>query len=535
MQDQELTYFAKPEECPSKPKGCVDLKNCYVVTKSATKRPLCFQLCSIQGKEERACDACFQARQQTELTKDQDDGSEAWQPDADVQSCIRCAKPFTVMFRRHHCRQCGGVVCEKCSKHKMVMYITRTFYLEPYTQEEKDLWVARIKLASAASGDPTMEILRSGFLQVLQGGNEETVNKWQKVFVVIRPNKFSYYSQVRFHFPPEIPKGTIDLVGAVLRTDVKLKGTDGALGTVGFELEDNSGRIWAFQLLGIKPMEGEETEKDGEEDKNHQSDADVSPPLSPRLSPRTGFNSPKKSGSSKDLEGHGSLSRTLSHKIKSQAQKIAKVHTIDQDISEHHSEEFMVEDWIGTIVSAMPKKIFNVPLITAAERSDPEGMIPSVLRIAIEWLNTYGLQENGLYRIPGSKGRVDELIAMFDKGQEVVIPQQESPGTLASLVVQFIRRMPENLFTNEYASTFEEVAGDDEISENQKVLVMRQLLADIPPCNFHTLALLINHLLQVSYYEEDNQMTPSKLAMCVYSAMARSVQFLVEHYEPVFL
>lgn len=38
-----------------------------------------------------------------------------WVHDADVPMCPTCARTFTVTRRRHHCRLCGGIVCDRCS------------------------------------------------------------------------------------------------------------------------------------------------------------------------------------------------------------------------------------------------------------------------------------------------------------------------------------------------------------------------------------------------------------------------------------
>ena len=44
-----------------------------------------------------------------------------WVPDAGAPECSTCALPFTGLFRRHHCRQCGRVVCGPCSPHGAVV------------------------------------------------------------------------------------------------------------------------------------------------------------------------------------------------------------------------------------------------------------------------------------------------------------------------------------------------------------------------------------------------------------------------------
>lgn len=52
-----------------------------------------------------------------------------WQPDSEVNDCPICLRPFTWMFRRHHCRKCGRVVCNECSPHRIT--IPRQFIVHP--------------------------------------------------------------------------------------------------------------------------------------------------------------------------------------------------------------------------------------------------------------------------------------------------------------------------------------------------------------------------------------------------------------------
>ncbi|KIW40628.1 uncharacterized protein PV06_07809 [Exophiala oligosperma] len=52
-----------------------------------------------------------------------------WQPDSEVSECPICKRPFSWMFRRHHCRKCGRVVCNDCSPHRIT--IPRQFIVHP--------------------------------------------------------------------------------------------------------------------------------------------------------------------------------------------------------------------------------------------------------------------------------------------------------------------------------------------------------------------------------------------------------------------
>jgi hypothetical protein len=45
-----------------------------------------------------------------------------WIPDIESSSCMRCDEPFTVISRKHHCRKCGYVVCDRCSSNKAIVH-----------------------------------------------------------------------------------------------------------------------------------------------------------------------------------------------------------------------------------------------------------------------------------------------------------------------------------------------------------------------------------------------------------------------------
>lgn len=38
-----------------------------------------------------------------------------WTPDSEVKSCKFCGRSFSMTRRRHHCRLCGGIMCDRCS------------------------------------------------------------------------------------------------------------------------------------------------------------------------------------------------------------------------------------------------------------------------------------------------------------------------------------------------------------------------------------------------------------------------------------
>ena len=49
--------------------------------------------------------------------------SKLWHKDDDHPSCELCNKKFTFFNRRHHCRNCGKIICDDCS---MFHYTSKT-------------------------------------------------------------------------------------------------------------------------------------------------------------------------------------------------------------------------------------------------------------------------------------------------------------------------------------------------------------------------------------------------------------------------
>jgi len=57
----------------------------------------------------------------TDSLLDSQETAPVWVPDTSIEDCPLCKSKFTILYRKHHCRKCGQVVCDNCSKGKMVV------------------------------------------------------------------------------------------------------------------------------------------------------------------------------------------------------------------------------------------------------------------------------------------------------------------------------------------------------------------------------------------------------------------------------
>jgi hypothetical protein len=44
-----------------------------------------------------------------------------WVPDSEATACMLCEQTFSFMAKRHHCRYCGALLCDACSRRRMCL------------------------------------------------------------------------------------------------------------------------------------------------------------------------------------------------------------------------------------------------------------------------------------------------------------------------------------------------------------------------------------------------------------------------------
>ena len=52
-----------------------------------------------------------------------------WIPDEEADECMRCKEQFSLFFRKHHCRNCGFVICANCREKVYIPKLDRIDYV----------------------------------------------------------------------------------------------------------------------------------------------------------------------------------------------------------------------------------------------------------------------------------------------------------------------------------------------------------------------------------------------------------------------
>lgn len=165
-------------------------------------------------------------------------------------------------------------------------------------------------------------------------------------------------------------------------------------------------------------------------------------------------------------------------------------------------------------------KVFGVPLEDICEREST--VIPNIVVKLLEEIELRGLDEVGLYRIPGSVGSVNALKGAFDEegAQSNSFTLEDDRwfeiNAIAGCFKMYLRELPECLFTNEKVQSFANLALNLKSQQMPMELFtenMVNLLKTLPICYYQTLKRIVLHLNKVHQHVENNRMDASNLAI----------------------
>lgn len=189
------------------------------------------------------------------------------------------------------------------------------------------------------------------------------------------------------------------------------------------------------------------------------------------------------------------------------------------------------------------RPIFGAPLSEAVRRTALyDGIqLPAIFRECVDYIESYGMKCEGIYRVSGTndffkiefkwkmfvfwdftfthvmfvstqgmKSKVDELKAAYDR-EECPCLEEYDPHTVASLLKQYLRELPENLLGRDLAQRFEDACGRQE--EAEKVSEFQRLLAEVVPESRLILSWLVTHMEHVILREADTKMNIQNISI----------------------
>ncbi|KAI9260249.1 Rho GTPase activation protein [Sporodiniella umbellata] len=188
--------------------------------------------------------------------------------------------------------------------------------------------------------------------------------------------------------------------------------------------------------------------------------------------------------------------------------------------------------------------VFGMELEYATALTKIEGThcVPGIFKRCIDYLNLVGINEVGLYRIPGSTLSVNQLKEKFNEGGDVNFEKTKpDPHTIATLLKLYLRELPESIVPPQHSQEFKtqwEHQGALMIQIPSSVVrAAGDLTKKLSVSHFSVLKLLCQHLRRVSDNESQNKMSISNLSLIFIPTLNIDrglFHCFIEHYPDIF-
>ncbi|KAM9374541.1 SLIT-ROBO Rho GTPase-activating protein 3 isoform 2-T2 [Phaethornis superciliosus] len=151
----------------------------------------------------------------------------------------------------------------------------------------------------------------------------------------------------------------------------------------------------------------------------------------------------------------------------------------------------------------------------ARTRNQDSGQaIPLVVESCIRYINLYGLQQQGIFRVPGSQVEVNDIKNSFERGEDPLADDQNERdiNSVAGVLKLYFRGLENPLFPKE---RFQDLISTIKVeSPAERVHQIQQIIVTLPRAVIVVMRYLFAFLNHLSQYSDENMMDPYNLAIC---------------------
>ncbi|XP_019749754.1 SLIT-ROBO Rho GTPase-activating protein 1 isoform X3 [Hippocampus comes] len=149
-----------------------------------------------------------------------------------------------------------------------------------------------------------------------------------------------------------------------------------------------------------------------------------------------------------------------------------------------------------------------------ARHQDSGQAIPRVVESCIRYINLYGLQHQGIFRVSGSQLEVNDIKNSFERGNDPLIDDENNHdiNSVAGVLKLYFRGLENPLFPKDRFSELLSCIRIENLYD--RALYIRKILLTIPRSVLVVMRYLFAFLNHLSQYSDENMMDPYNLAIC---------------------
>uniref|UniRef100_A0A8C1IPM0 SLIT-ROBO Rho GTPase-activating protein 1 n=1 Tax=Cyprinus carpio TaxID=7962 RepID=A0A8C1IPM0_CYPCA len=164
-----------------------------------------------------------------------------------------------------------------------------------------------------------------------------------------------------------------------------------------------------------------------------------------------------------------------------------------------------------------PRSVFNVKLFNGNLESfvkDSGQAIPRVVESCIRFINLYGLQHQGIFRVSGSQVEVNDIKNSFERGNDPLTDEENNHdiNSVAGVLKLYFRGLENPLFPKERFNDL--ISFVSKYNLYERSLYIRKILLTVPRSVLVVMRYLFAFLNHLSQYSDENMMDPYNLAIC---------------------
>ncbi|XP_046697117.1 rho GTPase-activating protein 25 isoform X1 [Silurus meridionalis] len=181
------------------------------------------------------------------------------------------------------------------------------------------------------------------------------------------------------------------------------------------------------------------------------------------------------------------------------------------------SSQSEMEDWVRMIrraIGAQSNGVFGKSLadILVYEKKFGARSVPMLIEKCADFIREHGLDEEGIFRLPGQENQVKHFREAFDAGERPSFPPDTDVHTVASLLKLYLRELPEPVVPwTQYQDFLDSSVALDPTTAARKEKLEKQISL-LPKANYNLLSYTCRFLFEVQQHSKVNKMSVENLA-----------------------
>ncbi|CAH1246622.1 FAM13B [Branchiostoma lanceolatum] len=156
-------------------------------------------------------------------------------------------------------------------------------------------------------------------------------------------------------------------------------------------------------------------------------------------------------------------------------------------------------------------KLFGAPLEGVPRVTELN--IPAIVKKVVDFITMHGIGHEGIFRVNGNTKVVEKMKTSFDKTGDANLEEFGDVFSVASLLKQYLRELPDAVIPESLHSQFVAVQEDFLNDPVECRRQLRLLIDKLPSDHFCLLKYLIQFLVRVSCQQDTNKMGSMQLAI----------------------